>query len=112
MLLAFHSKATGDVLMLDHHAQPVLQAAGKDVANGVPERGIFAVDQLAGAIAGIEQAIAEPAVQDASQDDEETKTPAMAQAVSLRQRAYPLLDMLRRAQAKGVEVLWEPAANW
>lgn len=112
MLLAFHSKATGDVLMLDQHAQPVLKAAGKDVANGVPERGIFPVDQLAGAIAGIEQAIAEPAGQDESQDDEDNRPPAMAQAVSLRQRAYPLLDMLRRAQAKGVEVLWEPAANW
>jgi len=33
----------------------------------------------------------------------------MAQPVSLRVRAYPLLDMLRRAQKKGVDVLWEAA---
>src|SRR5690606_21960774 len=40
MLIVFHSKVASDVLMLAEHALPVLEAAGKDVSNGVPERGV------------------------------------------------------------------------
>jgi len=110
MLLVFRSKAAAEFLMLSQHAAPVLQAAGKAVAQGVPERGVFTPAQLPAAIAGIAQAIAQETVPVEADEDESVHP--MAQAVSLRQRAWPLHDMLRRAQAKGVEVLWEPAPVW
>jgi len=110
MLLVFHSKAAADVLMLSHHAAPILQAAGKagTTDQDVPERGVFTAVQLPAAIAAIERATAQAGapMQDADPDE---PVPAMAQPVSLRVRAYPLLDMLRRAQKKGVDVLWEAA---
>jgi len=110
MLLVFHSKAAADVLMLSHHAAPILQAAGKvgTTDQDVLERGVFTVAQLPAAIAAIERATvqADAPREDADPDE---PVPTMAQPVSLRVRAYPLLDMLRRAQKKGVDVLWEAA---
>jgi len=108
MLIVFHSKAAAEVLMLSRHAVPVLRAAGKAVDQDAPERGVFTAAQLPAAIAGIERAVAQDlGPGDVAQSDE--PVPAMEQAVSLRQRAYPLLDMLRRARDRGVDVLWEPA---
>jgi len=110
MLIVFHAKAAADVLMLSRHAAPVLRAAGKvlDQDQDAPARGVFTVQQLPDAIAGIERATAQEALSNDSLESD-APAPAMEQAVSLRQRAYPLLDMLRRAQAKGVDVMWEPA---
>jgi len=109
MLLVFHSKAAADVLMLSRHAAPLLQAADK--AGGtedVPARGVFTAAQLPAVIAAIERAAAQAdaPLEDPDADD---PAPAMDQPVSLRVRAYPLLDMLRRARKKGVDVLWEAA---
>jgi len=109
MLLVFHSKAAADVLMLSQHAIPILCAAGKIKDQVVPERGVWTTAQLPDAIAAIERATRE---EDASIDRgecDDERVAAMDQVVSLRVRAYPLLDMLRRAQQKGVDVLWEPA---
>jgi hypothetical protein len=33
-------------------------------------------------------------------------------SVSLRQRAFPLLDLMRRAQMSGHPVLWEAGSGW
>jgi len=108
MLLVFHSKAAADVLMLSHHAAPLLQAAGKMADQDVPACGVFTAAQLPAAIAAIERATAQADAPMADLDADEP-VPAMAQPVSLRVRAYPLLDMLRRAQKRCVDVLWEAA---
>ncbi|HNJ83875.1 MAG TPA: DUF1840 family protein, partial [Piscinibacter sp.] len=36
----------------------------------------------------------------------EGRTPAPREGVSLRQRAWPMVEMLRRAQAEGKEIVW------
>jgi len=108
MLVVFHSKAAADVLMLSAHARQVLQAAGKVLEDALPERGVFTPEQLPAAIALLEQVgtiSADPAESD--QTD-----PGQPPKVGLRQRAWPLLDMLRKAQRKGQSVIWEPAAAW
>src|SRR5690554_6336772 len=116
MLIVFHSKAASDVLMLVEHAQPVLQAAGKDVSNGVPERGVFTPEQLAGAIRGIEAAESDHPTHDHDADEhdheneDQEKPHPINRAVGFRQRAYPLLAMLREAQSKGMAVTWEPSS--
>ena len=116
MLLVFHSESAQDVMMLSAHALPVLQAAGRDYADAVPERGAFSAEQLTAAIAGIEHAIAEgepvTPFSDEHEIDHDQKPHAMDQAVNFKQRAYPLLDMMRLAQAQGKSVMWEPASNW
>lgn len=116
MLITFHSKTVAEVLMLSHHAAPLLREAGKAIDGGVPERGIFTVEQLPGAIAGIEAAIKTES--DTHQDPEaypdtdEAPVPPMAQHVPLQQRAFPLLDMMRRSLADGKDVTWEASKGW
>jgi len=113
MLLTFRSKAAADVLMLSEHAVPLLRAAGKTMESS-PERGVFTVEQLPAAIAGIERAIKEaaPPQEDDDEDDDDRSRHPISEPVSLQRRAYPLLEMMRRARDKGVEVVWEVGSAW
>ncbi|WP_268903518.1 DUF1840 family protein, partial [Bordetella petrii] len=47
-------------------------------------------------------------------DDDPDKAPVhpIAQTVELRQRAFPLLDMMRRSLAEGADVTWEATKGW
>lgn len=106
MLYKFKSKTTGDVIMLQPNGQRVLEIIGKD-AQG--EQGIILPQQMAGAIAALEAAIVkdeadgEAAAADAVARQE---TPPRREGVSLRQRALPFIDMLRRCEAAGTEIVW------
>ena len=112
MLVTFNSKNAADVLMLSHHAQPLLRAAGKDMGESFPERGVFTVEQLDSAISGIESVVAqaEPVPDDDADDD--LPVPPMARAVGMAQRAFPLLDLLRRARESGDNVMWETGRGY
>ncbi len=115
MLYSFRSKAGGEVLMLDHHARPLLEAAGKTADTARDPRGVFTTEQLGGAIQALQAHIAQQAQQESNQDkndrkdkpheDDEEKN--ASQPVSASQRAYPLLDLLRKAEAAGADVMWE-----
>ena len=113
MLVVFYSKPAAEVLMFAQHALPILKAAGKSF-NTLPERGVITSEQLAQAIAGIEKAIAEVPNQEHedSDDDNDDRVHPISQPVSFRQRAFPLLAMLRLAQQHGADVTWEPAPAW
>jgi len=117
MLITFHSKVEPEVLMLEEHALPLLAAAGKIAPHHIyiPERGVFTVEQLDAAIAGIEQAIDSSrshATPHDDQDEQGNPLPPMAHRVTLQQRAFPLLDMLKKSRAKGVDVMWEKSRGW
>lgn len=112
MLITFHSKVVAEVLMLSDHAGPILQAAGKPIGDKVPERGVFTVDQLGPAIAGIERAIENAEHPDEEEDEDKAPRSPMARAVGLKERAFPLLDMMRQSQAANVEVTWEASRGW
>jgi len=105
MLYKFKSKAAGDLIMLEPNGRRVLEIIGKD-----PQpKGIIEPDQMAGAIASLEAAITrEEAEQQALAEEARAKgeTPARPDTVSLRQRAVPFLDMLRRCQKAGQEIVW------
>lgn len=111
MLVTFSSKVDADVLMMADHAKLVLKASGKDVSNGIPERGVFTAEQLEDAIKKLEHAIANERPDDALQghedDDHKDKTP-----VVLEQRAYPLLSMMRKALAAKESIMWETGSGW
>jgi hypothetical protein len=114
MLISFRSKAGSEVLMLSDHAGPLLRAAGKSLPDKFPERGVFTPEQLQQAIAGIEKAVslAHPPSEDHENDPDAVPVHPMARPVGLQQRAYPLLDLMKKALAKGVNVTWESATSW
>ena len=105
MLYKFKSKAAGDLIMLEPNGRRVLQIIGKEAG----PKGIILPEQIPGAIDALEAAVArEEADQKALSDQAMAngETPPRNEAVSLRQRAVPFLDMLRRCQKAGEEIVW------
>lgn len=104
MIYKFKSKATGDVIMLGPTGDQVLREVGREPA----AKGIFEVDAMPGLIAALEQAIAREEAERAEVDakvreDGERGAPM---SISLRQRAWPLIEMLRKAHAAGEPIVW------
>ncbi|MBO1114578.1 DUF1840 domain-containing protein [Bordetella petrii] len=116
MLIKFHSKAVAEILMLSQNAAPLLRAAGKSFGDDVPERGVFTCEQLQAAIDGIEAAVAADdrahAGDDGDADHHDKSLHPVTQGVELHQRAFPLLDMMRRSLAEGADVTWEASKGW
>lgn len=105
MLYKFKSKAAGDLIMLEPNGRRVLEIIGKDAG----PKGIILPEAMPAAIAALEGAIAqEEAQQKAAVEEARAKGEAAPrfEAVSLRQRAVPFLDMLRRASQAGKEIVW------
>ena len=105
MLYKFKSKATGDLIMLEPNGRRVLEIIGKDPG----PKGIVLPEEKQAAIGALESAIArEEADQQAAIDEAKAKgeVPPRFDAVSLRQRAVPFIDMLRRADKEGKEIVW------
>ena len=109
MLYKFKSKATADLIMLQANGFQLLQLIGK---GGDPDnslKGIILPEQMPQAIAALEAAVAheEAARQAASaQALAQGEGAPRAAEVSLRQRATPFLDMLRRCQKADKEIVW------
>lgn len=106
MLFKFKSKATGDLIMLEPNGRRVLQLIGKEPS----ATGIILPEQMPAAVAALEKAVAEEdAAEKAAEEEMRAKgeqPAARPEGVSLRQRAVPFIEMLRRAQAAGKEVVW------
>lgn len=105
MLYKFKSKAAGDLIMLEPNGRRVLEIIGKEPG----PKGIIEPQQMPGAIAALEAAITkEEAEQQALVDEARAKgeVPPSFAEVSLRQRALPFIDMLRRCQKAGKEIVW------
>jgi len=105
MLYKFKSKAAGDLIMLEPNGRRVLEIIGKDPG----PKGIIEPAQMPGAIAALESAITrEEAEQQAAIEEAKAKgqVPPKFDAVSLRQRALPFIDMLRRCEKAGKEIVW------
>lgn len=105
MIYKFKSKAAGDVIMMGPAGDHVLRIVGREPS----AQGIFEPAAMPAAMAAIERAIAdeEAAREQARREAEaEGRTLAPAEGVSLRQRAWPLVEMMKRAQAAGKEIVW------
>ena len=104
MLFKFKSKAAGDLIMLEPNGRRVLEIIGKDPA----PKGIIEAAQMPAAIGALEAAITkEESDQQAAADEARSKGEVASRPeVSLRQRAVPFLDMLRRCQAAGQDIVW------
>ncbi|MEN9316151.1 MAG: hypothetical protein RIS35_2544 [Pseudomonadota bacterium] len=119
MLYEFKCRATGSVLMMQPVAERLLAIIGKEPA----PKGIVLPAQMPDAIAALEAAIADERARAAAReaegrptdrhgaagdaedergDEEATRQPA----VTLAQRAWPMIEMLRAAYAAEREITW------
>ncbi len=109
MLYKFKSKTTGDLIMLQPSGRRLLDIIGKDTEPGSGDKGIILPAQMPAAIAALEVAIAkEEADHKAAmaQALARQEPPPHFEAVSLRQRALPFIEMLRRCEQAGHEIVW------
>jgi cyclopropane-fatty-acyl-phospholipid synthase len=107
MLYKFKSKVTGDLIMLEPNGRQILTLIGKSDAALV--KGILLPQDMAGAIVALERAIAldEEAHQQRLREAQAAGlTLPRADTVSLRQRAVPFIDMLKRCQQADKEIVW------
>ena len=104
MLYKFKSRAAADLIMLEPQGRQVVTLMGKTPGAS----GIVTAAQIPAAIAALEAAVAAeeslPASADANggEDSQEERT----EAVRLRQRVAPFIDMLKRSAAADVDVVW------
>jgi hypothetical protein len=99
MIYKFKSRATGDLIMTQPVGERVLGLIGKD---STPQ-GIIEVDQMPGAIAALESAVAAESPSGADDDDAGA---GKADRVSLRQRVWPMVEMMKRASAEKQPITW------
>ena len=114
MIYRFKSRAAADLLMLGPHGDALLRVLGREPA----ERGIIEPADIPAALLALRAAIetdealraaqpaggAEPAR--AGLDTPADDGAALPEGVSLRRRLWPMVEMLRRAQAEDEAVVW------
>jgi len=105
MLYKFRSKAAGDVIMMGPAGDDILRIIGK--APGA--KGIIEVADMPAAIAALEQAVV---ADDAAREQAEKEAQAEGkklpprEGVSLRQRAWPMVEMMKRSVTEKADVVW------
>lgn len=105
MIYKFRSKAAGDVIMLGPNGDALLRAIDREPA----PKGIIEPKDMAVAIAAIERSIAadEAARAEAEAEARDKGEPLPPrEGVTPRQRLWPMVEMLRRAQAADEPVVW------
>jgi hypothetical protein len=108
-LVVFRSKAAGEIFMFAETARRIFQIIGR----GDSARGVITAEQVPDAlqrlVAAVEQEKADIKAAQAAADLDDRRgaeEPATATPVTLGQRAFPLIEMLRAAEKKKVDVTW------
>lgn len=99
MIYKFKSKASGDIIMLGAHGDTVLRLLGREPS----PTGIIEVVDMTAAIIALRRAAdaADVGIDAAPRTDGDPDS-----VVSLRRRVWPLIEMLQRAQAAAVPIVW------
>jgi hypothetical protein len=100
MIYKFKSAVTGDLIMLGPHGDHMLRLLGREPA----PKGIIEPADMGAALAQLQAAIA--ADEQPAGAAEDPADPAAKPPVGLRQRLWPLVEMLRRCQAAQEPVVW------
>jgi Domain of unknown function (DUF1840) len=107
-LIVFRSKAAGEIYMFAETAHRLLDILGKADS----PRGVITAEQIPDALARLVAAVDAEKAQHAEdpREREETErrgeTPAAERPITLGQRAFPLIEMLRAAGKRNVDVTW------
>ena len=106
MIYKFKSRAAGDVIMMAEPGDEVLRIVGKSAA----ARGIIEAASMPAAISAIEAAVAaEEAVRAQAAQEAAAASggkPVPRDGVTLRQRVWPLVEMMKRSAAEGADIVW------
>lgn len=105
MLYKFKSKAAGDVIMTGPHGDHVLRLIGREPA----PKGILQCADLPAAIERLKAAIeAEEVARRQAEDEANARGEPLPprEGVGLRQRAWPLIEMMKRAHAAEHDIVW------
>jgi hypothetical protein len=105
MLYKFKSKAAGDLIMLGPNGDELMRLIGREPA----AQGIIEVEAMPDALSRLETAVAaedtlRKALADATGREDRDEKGELR--VGLRQRVWPMVEMLRRAHAAGAPVVW------
>jgi Domain of unknown function (DUF1840) len=95
MIYKFKSAASGDLIMLGPHGDQLLRLLGREPA----VKGIIEPAAMMAVVAALQAAVA---AEEQPPDGDVSAKPAVA----LRQRLWPMIDMLRRSQAANEPVVW------
>ena len=100
MVYVFRSRSAADLIMMGPVGDRLLRIVGKEPA----ARGIIEAAALPAAIEALEAAVEADRRERGDEDDGEhdLKEPR----VGLAQRAWPLIDMMKRAQADKNDIVW------
>lgn len=113
-LIVFRSPACGSFFMFADNFKTICDVIGKKYAT----KGILTPQELPSAIEKLQKAMENSREQEAALDresypehgylsaEQEDELRKKAARVPLATRAFPLLDMMQRAQKKGKEVVW------
>lgn len=107
-LVVFRSKAAGEIFMFPETAHRIFEIIGRQDA----PRGVITADQVPESLQKLVDAVEEEKAQlkaareDAEIADKQGDVSAQQRPITLGQRAFPLIEMLRAAQKKKVDVTW------
>jgi hypothetical protein len=107
MIVTFKSAASGDVIMFGDVAKRMMELMGKNVT----DQGIVTVEQLPDALARLRAAVAADKANRVDDNDDESNHQSgggrnAGPAVSLTQRATPLIELLDWSLKKKKPVTW------
>jgi len=93
MLYKFKSKAAGDIIMLQAHGDQLMRLIGREPA----AKGIIEPADMPAAMRALQDAAAQ--AQAASDPDGE-------RGVGLKQRVWPMIELMKLAQAADEPIVW------
>jgi hypothetical protein len=93
MIYKFKSKAAGDVIMLQPHGDQLLRLIGREPA----AKGIIEVSDMPAVIEALQKAAAQSDAPGESDGE---------RGVGLKQRVWPMVEMLKRSHAAREPVVW------
>ena len=105
MLYKFRSKAGGDVIMMGPTGDEMLRLMGREPS----AQGIVTRDAMAGAVSALEKAVSEDEAAAARRvaEAQAAGEPAPKRSgIQLRQRAWPLIELMRHAQRENEDLTW------
>ena len=108
MLYKFKSQADSDLYMNQAPAERILAIIGKDPG----AQGIIEPADMAAAIVKLERAVAEDdaartaSTEEPTPDATEPAAPAGGQGITLHQRAWPFIQLLKRSLAADKPIVW------
>ncbi|MCW5261477.1 DUF1840 domain-containing protein [Verminephrobacter eiseniae] len=102
MLYRFKSRAGADLIMLEPQGRQIVAIIGKPPG----ARGIVTAAQIPAAIAALQAAVAADEALPPSAAATGPAADERQDAVRLRHRAAPFIELLRRSAAADVDVVW------